>query len=86
MVADVLRDVTRRGEIVVDTFMGSGTTIMAAQETGRVCCGVELDPLYVDVAVRRWQNVTARDAVLIETGDSFDHCSQRLLEAPSGVK
>jgi DNA methylase len=86
MVADVLRDVTRRGELVLDSFVGSGTTIMAAQETGRVCCGIELDPLYVDVAIRRWQNLTGRDAVLMGTGESFNRCTQRLLEGPSGVK
>jgi DNA methylase len=86
MVADVLRDVTRRGEVVLDSFMGSGTSIMAAQETGRICRGIELDPLYVDVAIRRWQNLTGRDAVLMGTGESFSRCTQRLLEAPSGVK
>jgi hypothetical protein len=86
MMADVLRDVTRRSEVVLDSFIGPGTSIMAAQETGRVCCGVELDPLYVDVAIRRWQNLTGRDAVLVESDESFDHCTQRLLEAPSGVK
>ena len=54
MVADVLRDVTNRDGSVLDTFMGSGSTLMAAEETGRRCFGTELDPLYVDVAVRRW--------------------------------
>jgi DNA modification methylase len=57
---------------------------MAAQETGRICCGVELDPLYVDVAVRRWQNATGRDAVLVETGEPFNDVAQRLLAAPKG--
>jgi DNA modification methylase len=83
MIADVLRDVTKRGEIVLDTFLGSGSTLMAAQETGRICCGVELDPLYVDVAIRRWQNATGRDAVLTETGEPFNDVAQRLLAAPS---
>jgi DNA modification methylase len=58
---------------------------MAAQETGRNCCGVELDPLYVDVTVRRWQNVTGRDAVMVETGERFNDVAQRLLVAPSGA-
>jgi DNA modification methylase len=77
-----LRDVTKRGDVVVDTFLGSGSTIMAAEETGRVGCGVELDPLYVDVAIRRWQNATGRDAVLFETGEPFNAFAQRSLAAP----
>jgi hypothetical protein len=83
MIADVLRDVTKRGQVVLDTFLGSGSTLMAAQETGRICCGVELDPLYVDVTVRRLQNATGRDAVLVETGERFNDVAQRLLAAPS---
>ena len=83
MIADVLRDVTKRGEIVLDTFLGSGSTLMAAQETGRICCGVELDPLYVDVTIRRWQNATGRDAVLVMTGEPFNDVAQRLLAAPA---
>ena len=82
MIADALRDVTKRGELVLDTFLGSGSTLMAAQETGRICCGVELDPLYTDVAVRRWQNATGRDAVLIKTGERFNNVSRRLIAAP----
>jgi len=83
MIADALRDVTRRGDIVLDTFAGSGSVLMAAQETGRICCCVELDPLYVDVAVRRWQNATGREAVRLETGEGFNSVAQRLLNAPS---
>jgi DNA modification methylase len=52
----VLRDVTKRGDVVLDTFLGSGSTLLAAQETGRICVGVELDPLCVDAAIRRWQS------------------------------
>jgi DNA modification methylase len=82
MIADALRDVTKRGEVVLDTFAGSGSVLMAAQETGRICRCVELDPLYVDVAVRRWQNATGREAVRLETGESFNSIAQRLLDAP----
>jgi DNA methylase len=85
MIADALRDVTRRGEVVLDTFLGSGSSILAAQETGRIGCGVELDPLYVDVAVRRWQNATGREAFQLHTGESFNSTAQRLLSAPSGT-
>jgi hypothetical protein len=83
MIADALRDVTRRGDVVLDTFAGSGSALMAAQETGRICCCVELDPLYVDVAVRRWQNATGREAVRLETGEGFNSIAQGLLNGPS---
>ncbi len=82
MIADALRDCTKRGGVVADTFAGSGSTLLAAQETGRHFCGVELDPLYVDVAVRRWQNVTGREAVLLATGEPFNAVRQRLLFPP----
>jgi DNA modification methylase len=83
MIADALRDVTKRGDVVLDSFLGSGSTIMAAEETGRVGCGIELDPLYIDVAIRRWQTATGRDAVLLETGQPFNSFSQSCLIAPS---
>jgi hypothetical protein len=58
MVAEAIKDVTRRGDIVLDTFLGSGTTLIAAERTGRRFRGVEIDPGYVDVAVDRWVAVT----------------------------
>jgi DNA modification methylase len=78
LIADAIRDVTKRGDVVLDTFMGSGSTIMAAEETGRVGVGIDLDPLYVDVAVRRWHAQTRRDAVHAETGELFDDRAKRL--------
>lgn len=72
LVADAIRDCSRRGEIVLDPFMGSGTTILAAERVGRRGYGLEIDPLYTDVAVRRWQSFTGRDAVLEATGQTFD--------------
>jgi DNA modification methylase len=80
LIADAIRDVSMRGEVVLDTFLGSGSTLMAAEETGRVCCGVELDPLYVDVAVRRWEQATRRDATLLESGETFAELSERRAE------
>ena len=71
MIADALRYVTKRGGIVINSFMGSGSTLMAAEEIGRICFGTEIDPLYVDVAIRRWQMRTARDAVHAATGELF---------------
>jgi DNA modification methylase len=72
LVADAMRDCSRRGEIVLDMFMGSGTTIMAAERIGRRGFGLEIDPRYVDVAVRRWQSYTKRDAILHGTRQTFD--------------
>lgn len=76
LVADALLDCSSRGEIVLDTFLGSGTTLMAAERVGRVCCGLELDPLYVDTAIRRWQALTGEKAVLASSGMSFDAVQQ----------
>jgi DNA modification methylase len=62
LVADAILDSTNRGDVVLDPFLGSGTTIMAAERTGRRCCGIELDPLYVDTAIRRWAGLTGKQA------------------------
>jgi DNA modification methylase len=72
LIADAMRDCSRRGDIVLDLFMGSGTTIMAAERVGRRAYGLEIDPCYVDVALRRWQTYTKRDAILRGTGQTFD--------------
>ena len=72
LVADAMRDCSRRGDIVLDPFIGSGTTIMAAERVGRRAYGIEIDPRYVDVAVRRWQAYTRRDAVLHGSGQTFE--------------
>jgi len=58
LVADAIQDVTRRGELVLDTFLGSGTTLIAAERTGRRFRGLDIDPAYVDVAVERWSAMT----------------------------
>jgi DNA modification methylase len=60
------------GNIVFDPFLGSGTTLIAADETGRVCYGLEIDPSYVDVIVRRWQKATGEQAILSTDGHTFD--------------
>jgi DNA modification methylase len=72
MVADALKDCTRRGDIVLDAFAGAGTTILAAERVGRRAYSLELKPKYVDVAVRRWQAFTRRDAVHADTGQTFE--------------
>jgi len=72
LVADAMRDCSMKGDIVLDLFMGSGTTIMAAEKVGRRGYGLELDPLYVDVAVRRWSSAARADAILYGDGRTFD--------------
>jgi DNA modification methylase len=72
LVADAIKDCTRRGDVVLDTFSGSGTTIMAAERVGRHARALEIEPRFVDVAIRRWQAFTRRDAHHAESGLSFD--------------
>ena len=60
MVADAYQDVTRRGDLVFDMFLGSGTSLIAAERTGRRFRGCDIDPAYVDVAVERWCQLTGR--------------------------
>jgi DNA modification methylase len=76
LVADAMRDCSRRGDIVLDPFMGSGTTILAAERIGRRAYGLEIDPLYVDAAIRRWQAYTKRDALLQTTAATFDEVAE----------
>jgi len=71
MLEDALIDLTNRGEIVLDPFLGSGSTLIAAENTGRVCCGIELDPLYVDVIIGRYETATGTTAILADTGETF---------------
>lgn len=71
MMIDAVLDVTRRGDIVLDPFGGSGTILIAAERIGRRARLVEIDPKYVDVTLRRWQAATGRDAILAETGQIF---------------
>jgi DNA modification methylase len=68
---DALLDCSRRGDIVLDSFLGCGTTLLAAERTGRIFRGIELDPLYIDTAIRRWQNLTGHDAVRAADGRLF---------------
>jgi DNA modification methylase len=77
MLEDALLDLTNRGDIVVDPFLGSGSTLIAADKTGRFCRGVEFDPLYVDVIVRRYEAATGNHGVLVETGETFEALGPR---------
>ena len=63
MVADAILDCSRRGDVVLDSFGGSGTTLIAAERTGRKARLIEIDPVYCDQTVRRWQALTGRHAI-----------------------
>jgi DNA modification methylase len=63
---------SRPGQLIYDPFLGSGTSLIAAEMTGRICCGLELSPAYVDVILRRWQTFTGRTAIHQASGQSFD--------------
>lgn len=78
LVADALLDCSARGDIVLDSFLGSGSSLIAAERVGRVCYGIEIDPLYVDVAVRRWQRHTGDHAIHAATGKHFDEIATSL--------
>ncbi len=83
MLMDALLDLTNRDDLVLDPFLGSGSTLMACEKTGRVCRGLELDPLYVDVIIRRFEAATGVAVLLEETGERFvDLAARRVLQQP----
>lgn len=81
MLADAILDVTARRDIVLDGFLGSGSTLIACERVGRFCRGLELDPLYVDLTIRRWQRLTGEAATLAGSGESFGDLERRAREA-----
>ena len=83
LVADAIRDVSLPGEIVLDAFMGSGTTILAAERTKRRAYGIEIAPGYIDVAIRRWETLTGERAVLACSGQTFAEIAEERAEAES---
>jgi DNA modification methylase len=76
LVADAIKDCSRRGGIVLDPFCGSGTILIAAERTGRKARAIEIDAAYVDVAVRRWQTFTGKSATLAGTERSFEEVAE----------
>ncbi|GEP62153.1 site-specific DNA-methyltransferase [Reyranella soli] len=77
LVVDALKDCSKRRGIVLDPFLGSGTTLLAAEKTGRYGRGIELDPQYVDATIRRWQTLSGQAAVHVESGRTFDELAAR---------
>lgn len=76
LVADAILDVTKRGALVLDPFGGSGTTLIAAEKTGRTARLIEFDPLYCDVIIRRFEAFTGKRATLVATGETFEDVEQ----------
>jgi len=87
LIADAIKDSTARGALVLDPFLGSGTAVIAAERAGRVCYGLELDPLYVDSIIRRWQRRTNRAAIHVQSGESFAarEAAQGYQQTPTAV-
>lgn len=83
LIADAIRDCSRRGEIVLDGFGGSGSTLIAAEKTGRLARLIEYDPLYCDTIVRRWERVTGKRARHSSSGLGFEEHEERMLAAPA---
>jgi DNA modification methylase/ParB-like chromosome segregation protein Spo0J len=79
LLEDALLDVTNRGDIVLEPFAGSGSTLLAADAVGRVCRAIEIDALYCDLTIERWQQMTGQEARLSETGETFAQVRARRL-------
>ena len=85
LVAEAIKDCSRRGGLVLDPFCGSGTILVAAERTGRKARALELDPAYVDVAVRRWQTYTGKAAVLAASGETFETIEEQRAAKPAAA-
>jgi DNA modification methylase len=77
LIVDAIKDCTARGDLVLDPFLGSGTAVIAAERSGRRCYGLELDPIYVDTIIRRWQRQTKLDAIHVQSGETFNDRNSR---------
>lgn len=85
MLEDALLDITDRGDVVLDCFLGSGSMLLATETTGRICRAIEIDGRYCDVAIDRWQRMTGREAILEETGETHaDVCRRRSATSLNG--
>ena len=86
LIADAIRDCSRRGEVVLDCFGGSGSTLIAAEKTGRSARLVEYDPLYCDTIIRRWEKLTGKRALLAVTNETFEDLADRRLGVDLAVE
>ena len=72
MLKDAILDVSKRGDIILDSFLGSGSTLIACQQSGRICYGIEYEPLYIDTTIRRFQNLFGIDAINLSIGKTYN--------------
>jgi DNA modification methylase len=86
LVADAIKDCSRRGGLALDAFCGSGTILIAAERTGRKARAIEMDPTYVDLAVRRWQAYTGKRAVLESCGEAFEEIEEQRAPKPESIE
>jgi DNA modification methylase len=86
LIADAIKDCSRAGHLVLDPFAGSGSTLIAAERTGRQARALEIDPHYVDVAVKRWERFTGKIAVLAASGERFDDISDERAMAKAAAE
>jgi DNA modification methylase len=82
MIADAIKDCSRRGEIILDCFGGSGSTLIAADKTGRSARLIEYDPQYCDVIIRRWEKLTGKHAILEATNQRFEEVEETFMLTP----
>ena len=80
MLKDAILDVTKRGDIILDCFLGSGSTLIAAQQAGRICYGIEYEPLYIDTTIRRFQKLFKMDAIHEESKKTYDQLLSEKVE------
>jgi DNA modification methylase len=76
--SEIVNDFSKTGDVILDLFGGSGTTLIACEETDRKCCMMELDPKYVDTIIRRWQKYTGQQAILESSGKTFEEVEECL--------
>jgi DNA modification methylase len=86
LIADAIKDCTRKGDVVLDVFSGWGSTIIAAERVGRHARALEIEPRLADVAIRRWQAFTRREAIHAERGLSFDEIAEDTAASRSRTK
>ena len=86
LVADAIRDVSRRGAIVLDLFAGSGSTLIAAEKTGRRAYLLEIDPRYCDVVIRRFEAYTGKTAQLDGEGSTFEEVEKKRLAGSTNLE
>lgn len=85
LIADLIRDASKIGDLVLDCFAGGGTIFVAAEKTGRRAAGIEIDPIYCDLAIQRWQKLSGGEAIHVDSGKTYAQLSQARLESARGV-